>query len=327
MPSAQDAKLEYEAGQTVTAMSEITDSGDHKKYTTLADQFSGSAGYTAVIKPNGLITGGAVTPAVSATNDMVDTAALTCYLSGVKTTVNATTDKVITRGATSNTHIINSITVTSAGAIAVVAGTATTAFSETRGAAGGPPFIPVGSIEIAQVRLTSITAGVITASQITQVVGYSQERWDYPIFEEDNFNGTVNFIAALPLIHTGSLPKKVFASYAEPIFAELSNVTDFVPPEQSYSSSSTAIYGGIVGNSSKSLTQGSFTAYLKSAVSDSIVGLAGKNLFFRFYPDKYQSDYIICQGILGLTRTLPAADNITASCTISPFKPAVNVIA
>lgn len=327
MPSAQDAKLEYEAGQTVTAMSEITDSGDHKKFTTSAEQFSGVQGYTASVKPNGLITGGVVTPAVSGTNDLVDTAALTCYLAGVKTTVGATTDKTITRGATTNTHIINSITVTSAGAIAVVAGTATTAFSETRGAAGGPPFIPVGSIEIAQVRLTSVTAAAITAAEITQVVGYSQERWDYPIFEENNFDGTVNFISALPLIHTGSLPKKVFASYAEPIFAEISNVTDFVAPEQSYSSSSTPIYGGIVGNSSQSLTQGSFTAYLKNAVSDAIIGLKGKNLFFRFYPDKYQADYIICQGILGVTRTMPAADNITAKCTISPFKPAIDVIA
>jgi len=326
MPSAQDATLEYEAGQTATAMSEITDSGDHKTYTTTADQFSGVQGYTPVVRPNGLATGGEVTVAISNTNDMVDTASLTCYLSGVKTPVVATTDKTITRGASTNTHIINSITVTSAGAIAVVAGTAHTAHSETRGATGGPPFIPVGSIEIAQVRLTSITPAKITESQIVQVVGLSQERWDYPIFEEENSTGTVKFISALPLIHTGSLPKKVFASYAEPIFAVLSNVTDFVAPEESYSSSSTQIYGTTVGSSSKSLTQGGFTAYLKNAVSDSLVSLNGKNLWFRFSPDKYQSEHILSQGILGITRTFPASDNIMAKCTISPFKPAVNVV-
>jgi len=326
MPSAQDAQLQYEAGQTVYAMSELTDNGDHKTFASLADQFSGMQGFAPVVRPNGLSTGGAITPAISNTNDMVDVAALTCYLMGVKTTVIAATDKTVTRGASTNTHIINSITITSAGAIAVVAGTAATAFSETRAAAGGPPLIPVGSIEIGQVRLTSITAGKVTQAEITQVVGFSQERYDYPIFEQSDATGEVIFNSALPAIHTGVVPKKVYASYAEPIFAIMANVTDFVPPEESYSSSSTVIYGGLVGNSTKSLTQGGFTAYLKNAVSDAIVGLNGKNIWFKFYPDKYTAEYILCQGILGVTRTMPAADNITAKCTISPFKPATNVV-
>lgn len=326
MPSAQDAILYYEAGQTVTAMSEITDSGDHKTYNTTADQFSGAQGFTPMVRPNGLATGGAITVAASGTNDLVDVAALTCYLAGVKTTVAAALDKTVTRGASTNTHIINSITINSSGAVTVISGTASTAFSETRAAAGGPPLIPVGSIEIGQVRLTSITAAPVQSYEITQVVGYTQERYDYPVFSENNFTGKVIFVSALPLIHTGTLPKKVYASYAEPIFAEVQDVTDFVPPEESHSSSTTQIYGGLVGNSTKSMTQGSFTAYLKSAVADPIVNLNGKNLFFKFQPDRYQDEYILCQGIFGITRSLPAADNITAKCTISPFKPSINVV-
>jgi hypothetical protein len=324
MSSAVDATLEYEAGQTPTAMSALTDSGDHLTFTSGADLWSGVAGFTPVVRPNGVITGGAVSIAVSGTNDLVDTAALTCYLAGIKTSVAATTDKAITRGATSNTHIINSITVTSAGVIAVVAGTATTAFSETRGAAGGAPFIPVGSIEIAQVRLNTITSAPITADEIFAVPNVHLERYDYPIWEEDKATGSALFAAALPLIHTGSVSKKVYASYAEPVFAQIGFANDFTAPEETYSSSSTQVYGGTVGSSSKSLAAGGFTAYLKDGISDALLNLKGKNIWFRFKSDKYSAAHILCQGILGIARTFPVAGNISAKCTISPEKPAIN---
>jgi hypothetical protein len=324
MPSAQDATLEYEVGQTPTPMSELTDSGDHQTYTSAADLFSGVAGFAPVIRPNGVITGGAVTPAISAGNDAIDTAALTVYLAGVKTLIASTVGKALTRGASTNTHIINSLTITSAGVITVIAGTAHTAFSEVRGAIGAPPFIPVGSVELAQVRLTSITAAPITAAEIYAIPNVHTERYDYPIFDENNATGTVTFNISLPLIHTGSVAKKVYASYAEPVFSVIPLATEFVAPEETFSSSSTQIYGGTVGSSSKSLGAGSFTAYLKSGIADPLLELKGKNLWFKFTPDKYQGDYLLCQGILGISRTFPAADNITAKCTISPFKPAIN---
>lgn len=324
MPSAQDAVLQYESGQTPFAMSALTDSGDHKTFTSNAALFSGVAGSAPVVRPNGLITGGAVGPAGSATNDAVDTEAMTCYLAGVKTTVNASTDKALTRGSTGSACIVNSITVNSSGAIAVVAGTAGAAIVETRGATGGPPLIPVTSIEIAQVRLTSLNAAVVTADEILSVPGVHLERYDYPVFEEHNETGSVVFNAALPLIHTGALPKKVYASYAEPVFADLPNVSDWVPPEITYSSTSVQIYGGTVGSSSKSLGAGGFTAYLKNGVTDAILASRGKMLWFKFYPDKYAPEYQLCQGILGGTTAFPAAGNITAKCTIAPFKPALN---
>src|SRR5512143_2984440 len=164
MPSAANAKLQYEAGQALVAMAAMTDSGDQQTFTLAnASVWSSKSGYDPQIFPNGLATGGAVVPAVSGTNDKIDVAALTCYLAGVLTSVAAAADTSITRPATAVSKI-DSITVTSAGAIAVVAGTdgSTTAFSETRAAAGGPPLIPVGSIEIAQVRLISNTAAAIT---------------------------------------------------------------------------------------------------------------------------------------------------------------------
>lgn len=317
MANAENAKLQYEAGQTAVSMSALTDSGDATLFNSTADLFSKKSGYAPDVRPNGLITGGAVITAVSATNDKVDVAALSVYLAGVKTAVAAASNVSVTRGASTNTHAITSITVSSAGAIAAVAGTAGTAFSETRGAAGGAPYIPVGSVEIAQVKTTSITAAVIDDSEIYQVVGLHQERYDYPIFDIDYGTGQVAFNSALPKIHTGDLPKKVYASYAEPIFSDISLASDFVPAETSHSVSSTQVYGSTLGSSSSSLGQASFTAYLNDGIGDALVSLKNEILWFKFYPDRYKTPYMLTQGKLGISRTFPAGDNVQASCTIS----------
>lgn len=317
MANAENAKLQYEAGQTAVSMSALTDSGDATLFNSTADLFSKKSGYAPDVRPNGLITGGAVITAVSATNDKVDVAALSVYLAGVKTAVAAATNVSVTRGASTNTHAITSITVSSAGAIAAIAGTASTAFSETRGAAGGAPYIPVGSVEIAQVKTTSITASVIDDSEIYQVVGLHQERYDYPIFDIDYSTGQIAFNSDLPKIHTGDLPKKVYASYAEPIFSDISLASDFVPAETSHSVSSTQVYGSTLGSSSSSLGQASFTAYLNDGIGDALVSLKNEILWFKFYPDRYKTPYMLTQGKLGISRTFPAGDNVQASCTVS----------
>jgi hypothetical protein len=326
MATAENGKIDYEAGQTAVAMAEITDSGDQITYTTTATLFSGVSGSEADVRPNGLATGGASIPAISGTNNLIDVAALTCYLAGVLTTVSADTDVAIVRAAT-DVASISSITVNSSGAIAVVIGTdsADTNFSETRAAAGGPPLIPTTSIEIAQVRTTSNTAAAITTAQIFQVIGLHRERYDSPLFEPNNSAGTVVFNSAIPSIHTGTLPKKVYASYATPIFTEVSQGTDYVPSANSYSLSSTAIYGGTIGATSQTLGQGSFTAFLKDGITDQLAKLEGENLWFRFYPDKYKAPYLLDQGKLGVTISYPASDNISASCTINAETAATKV--
>ncbi len=326
MATAENAKLEYEAGQQATAMSALTDSGDRTVFESAATLWSGKSGYAPVIRPNGLLTGGAVTPAAAAGNNNVDVAALTANLNGVVTSLASQTNVAITRPTTAVAKIC-SITLNAAGAIAVVAGTdgATTTFSETRGAAGGPPLIPVDSIEIAQVRVASNTAAVITAAQIYAVVGTHTEMANFPLFNADYDAGTVTFLSALPAIHTGSVAKKVYASYASPIFGEISLASDFVPPETSHSVSSTQIYGTTLGSTTKSLGQGSFTAYLDDGVSDALIGQKDETLWFRFYPDRYKSAYILTQGKLGIARTFPAGDQIRAACTISATKAAVEV--
>lgn len=322
MATAENAKLQYEAGQTSTSMTALTNSGDETTFTSAASLWSKRAGYVPVVRPNGLLTGGAITP--SATNDVVNVAALTLNLNGVVSAVSAGT-ATITRGASTDTHNITSITVNSSGAITAVSGTDGTAFSETRAAAGGPPLIAVDSVEIGQVRTTSVSAGLITTAEIFTVAGTHTERADYPLYNINYSAGSVTFLQALPEIHTGPTPKKVFASYAAPIFSDIQLASDFVPPETTHSVTSTQVYGTTLGSTSATLNQGSFTAYLQDGVADALVQLKNEDLWFKFFPDRYKSPYLLTQGKLGVSRTFPAGDNIQAACTISATERATEV--
>jgi len=316
--SNENSKLEYESGVLPYSMSALTDSGDRAVFNSNAVLFSESVGNVPVVRPNGLLTGGAVVPATSGTNNLVDIAALTCNLAGVIRSVSVATDTAITR-ATTNVASISSITITAAGVVAVVKGTdsTTSAFSETRASAGGPPLIPVGSIEIAQVRTATNAAAPITAADIFTTIGTHTERADFPVFTVDNLTGTVHFDTPLPAIHAGGVTKQVFASYAEPIFTEQPFSNDFVPAETSHSVSSTQVYGGTIGTSSSSLGQGSFTAELKDGITDNIIKRKNEILFFRYYQDKYKAPHILTQGRLGVGRTFGASNNPKVSCTIS----------
>jgi hypothetical protein len=317
MGSATNASVEYEQQQVPYGMSALEAATDNKTFTSFTNIWSMRSGYAPDVRPNGVINGFEITPAASGADDKVDVAAGQCYLAGVLTDVAAALDVTVGRGLTTDTHRITSITITSLGAVAAITGTDATAFSESRGDDGAPPYIPVGSIELGQVRLTSVTAGPVTALEVFQTVGVHQERYDSPLWTEEPERGRVVFDSALPAIHTGDVPKKVYASYAGVTFRELSNGSNFVAPEVSYSVSATQVYQRIVAATSSSLSAGSFTALLKDGISDHIVGLKGERLWFRFKSDKNRVPYILANGTMGLTRTFPAGANISGNFTIA----------
>ncbi|MDZ4241920.1 MAG: hypothetical protein U1D99_03745 [Candidatus Omnitrophota bacterium] len=341
---SDNAKIQYESGQDLVEFVALTDQGDHMDFRSADALWSKRAGYTADVKPNGLATGGVVSAAASGSNDVVDVAALTGYLAGVLTTVGAGTDEAVTRptgGSPANSHNKSSITVNSAGALAVVKGTDGTAFSTTRGAAGGPPWIPTGSFEVAQVWLSSATPAAIVASEVKQVPGTHQEQYDYPVWEVKTANVSsgilglagILFASALSLIHSddaGSTTagKKVYAEYYEPIFTDIPKTESFVPPETSHSVSSKQYYGGTLGSTSSSLNQGSFTAYMETAIYEGFQRLKNELLWFKFFQNRLNSTpYILAQGKLGVSRTYPAADHVTAACTVSADEAAHDVAA
>jgi hypothetical protein len=332
----------YESGQSIVEFVALTDQGDHKDFRSADALWSGKSGFAPDIKPNGLATGGAITAASG--NDTVSVAALTCYLAGTLTSVDADASVSITRptgGSPANSHNKSSITITGAGAIAVVKGDDGTSFSTTRGEAGGPPYIPLASIEIGQVWLSSATPAAITASEIKTAIGSYREMYNYPVWTENRFrveNGVlgeagITFASALPLIHSAASPvegepKAVYAEYYEPDFSEVPLASDFVPPETSHSVSSQQIYQTTLGSRSSSLNQGSFTAFLTDGISDPLLTEKDSLLFFRFYQDANVSlPYILTQGTLGIGRTFPAGAQIQASCTITAEQAAVDVLA
>ena len=326
--TAENAKLLYEAGEEYTDFSQLTDSGDQTVFTSGASMWSGRSGYEPDVRPNGLITGGEVTPADS--DDTVDVAALTCYLKGVNTSVASGTVSVTRPGT--DVAKISSITVDSTGSLVEVQGTeaSDTNFTDSRGSEGGPPWIPTDSIEIAQVRITSSSSAALTKDQIKQVVGQHRERWDSPVWDEHMFDATVEFISALPKIHSddaGSTTKTkaVWAAYYEPTFTEQPYCSDFQAPEQSHSVNSTQVYGTTLASHSSSLNQGSFTTRLKDGITDNFMGMKDENIWIKFFPDRNRTPYLACQGKLGVTRSFPAGDHIQAECTISAVEPATGV--
>jgi len=329
MATSKNGRLFFESGQTFFDYTAMTDSGDGTVYNlSAAPVFSGRSGFEPIVRPNGIVTGRNLLSA-SSTNDTVDVSAFTAYSAGTEYSVSATT-ATITRPA-GNVSKVNSITMDDSGAIAVLAGTdgATANFSETRGAAGGPPEIPADSVEIGQVRVATSTAGAIGAAEIFQVVGTHAERYDLPAFTINNIgtglaaetpaktNAFVEFADALPTIHASASRKRVYIRYNAPIYAQVARAFDYVPAENTQAITSQQYYDGTVGSVSTTLGQGSFSALTDDNITDTIIGLRDQLLTFQFFPDKNKTAYSLTQGTMGVARTFPVDNQNQADITIS----------
>lgn len=323
---AENARLQIEAGQNFVAMAQLTDSGDHKIFTAASSPWSRASGKAPVVRPNGLRSGGAVVPKTG-TNNTVTVAALEVNLAGAIVAV-VSGDLAATRTAAGGAFQITSLTVTSAGALAAVAGTEGTAFVETRGAAGGPPYIPVGSIEIGQVRLTSNTDANVQASEIKTIPGVHVELYNSVLWTENYYRGRVEFVDALPLIHTGDVAKQVYAEYYTPSFANVAHANDLVLPEQTASVTSEQDYDGVSNSVSLALGQASYTVgQMQDGFSDLVAQMKGQILWHKFFPNRYKSfPYSLFQGYLAIARSFPASGGITAACTVSAESAATEVL-
>ena len=324
--------LKYEAGQVAQSFEAMTNSGDNTTFAASFSPISSKSGFEAVIAPYGLKTGGVIS-VNTGTDDSVTVAALTASMAGAAGAdsngdLSVSTGNVsVTRGLTTDIYNTTSITVDSTGSLAAVSGTDGPSVSETRGATGGPPFIPVGSIEIGQVRTTSITAGDVLSTEIFQVIGTHQERSDFPVSNLNSGTGSLLFADALPLIHTASVPKKVWIKGSTPLFSAIPNVSDFVPAKPTYSVSSTDTYDGPVGSSSSSLGQASFTFQAADGISDAVVQQEGESLWFEFRPDRDSTfPKQLTQGILGISIANPVQGKRPVSCTVTPETKTIDIL-
>ena len=334
MSTSENAKVQIELSRAYNAMAAMTDSGDNQIFnitggTVWSGTKIGDTDYSPVIRPNGVETG---TTLVSphATNDTLTIAGCTCYLAGVKTTVFADAAKTITRPAGAFAKIC-SVTITSAGVYAVVAGADAedTTFIATRGGNGGPPYIPVTSIEIAQIKVIAQDAAAVAATEIYQDDDTHTERYDYPEFDSSplgngrhavvaaQINAHIKFIEALDTRHTADVPKGVYIQYYEPSLSEQSKAFDFVPVENTASTSSQQVYQRTVGSTSKSMGTGGFTALLNDGINDGLVTNKDRILTVKFFPNKDKPAYNLTQGTISLKRTFPVANQNQATVTIA----------
>lgn len=331
MARNKNAKIQMEAGRTLVSWEMMTDSGDAQNFNPSAAVMSGKDGFAPEIRPNGIVTGSnLVVVAVSGSDNVVDVKAFSAYSKGIEHAVSAQADTAIVRAST-DVASISSITMDETGALSVIQGADSldATFSEVRGAAGAPPLIPVDSVEVAQVRTTSNTAAPITASEIYQNIGQHTESAAFPIWATNNIglgknaedsaqvNAFVEMNAAMPLIHTGGEPKRVYAQYYEPTFADLPKTLDFVPAEKSHSISTSEYYGGSSSSSSESLGQSSFTALLNDGINDAEVSAKNTIATFKFFQDRNKPAYILQQGIVGLARSFAVADQVQATMTVT----------
>lgn len=329
MPTSDNAQIQYEASQSLVAMVALTDSGDAQSFDSADELWSKKSGFAPSVKPDGVVTGCVVS--VDAANDLVNISAGTVNQAGVLETVGAAVDEAIARPTA--THIIYSIQVDSSQAIQVVAGAEHTSFSTVRDANGGPPYIVVGAVEIAQVKLSSTTPAVITAAEIKQIPGDSRELSNFPSFNQERIrvtdgvqsNAGVKFVSSLPLSHTAGVPKLTFAEYYTPEFAEIPNSTDFVPAETTHSVTSTQVYNNTIGASSSTLNQSTFNFFPEDGITDAIFLQADHILFFKFKQDRLNDPFILQQGKLGVAGTFPAADSAAVAATVSTEVAAVRV--
>ncbi len=329
MGNAADAEIKMELESANEGYTEMTDSGDHIIYNTSDEMWSKEV--DPVIRPNGIATGGTtiVTPAVSGTNDMVDVAAFTFYIAGVEYTHTAETDVTIARDSLACVKTSVCVKAATPTAVDAVAGTDhASATPTTRGADGGPPSIPLVSIEIGQVWYTSTTPAAVLASEIHQLSqANQQERYNYPMWQSpngigdgnmaddtDKINAYVEFNAALEVSHgatatsSATACKPIWMDYYTPTMVVLGETTDFVPSDTSYTISSTAIHRGLTkGSSDSSLTATTYTVFTEDNVTDQAVQRRGKNSIVQYYPDMNKAPYMLSQGKVGVKRNEPVS--------------------
>lgn len=322
--------LEYESGQQFNDWEEMTSSNGQTFEASFAP-WSGRSGFDSEVRPWGLATGGRIVP--HATADTITVEALTAYM---PTAAGANQDGLVSVASDdltidradsmgSNTHLITSIVVTASGALDTVEGSEGTSFSDERGAAGGPPLIPVDAIEVGQVRLGSTTAGTITPSEIVAVVGVTVERYDFPVMTLDPAVGEAHFATPLPAIHVGEVPKKVVVRGYVPIFAELPWCSDWVPADESHSVNSVETYSGPRGSVSRTLGQASFTHRAQDGITDPIVRLKNQTLWFRWFQDRNRAPYQLTRGVLGIAREFPVGDDVLVNATLSAQQSTVDM--
>lgn len=321
MATASEGLFLMEFGQNPSnGYEELTNSGDNTIFFSglsfASQKWSNANGSEPDIVIDGVVNGGAVTPD-NTTNDSINIAAALYNLGGVADKqIVSSAGVVIDRPAT-DTHLRSVVTITAAGAFAVIQGAEGTSFSAVRGDAGGPPYVPVGDIQIAQVSYSSQTPAAVGDAEILQIAGSSMEVPTFPSFDKTGIyrSGGIIFNDPLDPIHTGDVVKGVFVQYFTPVMNEVPLGKDLVPPAENVTINSDQRYRATIGTSSKSLTAGTVNVFLDDGHTDPVLGADGDIRWVEFYSNAYKTPHIEGQATIGVGLTYTVESSINADIT------------
>jgi hypothetical protein len=290
----------------------------NKKFYSSAERFTGIESYQPTVYLDGV--NGACNISAGTAADSYDVSSGTYQIKGNEYSLSSSTGNTsLTRPAVDGNIVVNGVSVDTSGNLTVTAGSEGTT-STTRGAAGGPPFIPVDEVLLGYITLsyTSATAGAVVAS--TEIDNASKEYSympGYTIIHHDDGDtdlGCVEFKAALGTIHTGSVTRNVYATYFEPQdYVEISDSKDFTTDEvqatvqsEAYDDSTQQSHMGV-----ESWT-GSFDYYFKKAKATVFYELkSNRKRFFKFYPDRDATEHFTGRAVItSISSSAPVSDMI-----------------
>jgi len=210
----------------------MADSGDGRFFTcggarfSLCEKDENGIDRTPGVRPDGVRNGCFVSAAADGLADAVDVGHGTAWIGYAPVTVQAAANVAVPRPA-SGMKKTSSVALDATGAVSVIGGTDGAGFSAARGAAGGPPFVPAGKIELATVAL-SHNAAAVKEEEISFMPEYSHA----PEYGLSPYSCGVRFFAPLPAIHEGGVARNVWITWDEPIMAAVDAVSLRVPVAQ-----------------------------------------------------------------------------------------------
>lgn len=327
--SGKDGMVEVELGASyfpMQVLASVTSPASEvdKKFTTGESHISPIEEYDPDVRLDG-VTSGLILSA-SASADAVDYSAGAVFVKGDEVTVAAGTVSSLSRPTVDGNVLQNAIMVDENGSVAAVAGTEG-ATSNTRGAAGGPPFLDSDKVLLGYVILSYVAAtggAVLIADEIDTS---SKERSDIPGYrllyhdgqDERNPNGSnegcVQFTSALDAIHndaddptgaTGSaITRNVYMSWRSPQFEEIPDCMD-VTKNETMDTINTRAYGDTYEE--KETNVPSWTAsfsYYWSKVNDIIDVVKNTKRFFKFYPDRDSASHWLGVAVVTSNHSVP----------------------
>jgi hypothetical protein len=204
-------------GGTLISWTALTDDGTHRKFSSAAGQYPWKDNPQPQMRIDGVRNGCNVVPDPAGADNLVAYTDGNLFLAGAPVGVTGALSTEATRPAVAGNVVINAATIDSTGAFAWVAGIEGTA-GGARGATGGPPYVPAGSILLAEVTLTTDADAPIAAAEIdTSCV----ERADIPGWTPNHYSGYITTQLPLEAIHTSDLPRSIYGQWRTTQLAEV----------------------------------------------------------------------------------------------------------